>query len=79
MDKLSNNITNELEKTVQKLKQELSESKATVEGWQEMFKEKYLPLLKFVNELGEMPEFEDLKRRMYEKKEERLQDQVREG
>ena len=51
----------------------MESSEATVDSWQEMFEEKYLPLLRFVNELSEMPEFEELKKRMYEKKEARLQ------
>jgi hypothetical protein len=73
------NRTEELEKTVQQLKQELSKSNETVESWQEIFQEKYLPLLKFVNELGEMPEFEDLKKRMQEKREEKAREEAYEN
>ena len=73
------NRTNELEVKVEQLKSDLSESKATVESWQNIFQENYVPLLKFVKELSEMPEFEDLKKRIYEEKEERLQKEAREG
>jgi mRNA-degrading endonuclease RelE of RelBE toxin-antitoxin system len=39
-----------------------------------LFRKQYDPLLKFVNELSEMPEFEELKKKMYDAKEKEFQE-----
>lgn len=59
---------------VERQRDELASSKVLVKDLYRLFRKQYDPLLKFVNELSEMPEFEELKKKMYDAKEKEFQE-----
>ncbi len=69
----------ELEEAVNNLSDELAKSNAAVQSWIQLFQQNYLPLLRFVDTLSELPEFEELKKKAREAKLETLEAEGREN